>query len=262
MQPGNVYRPVFVAGERGATDAAEPSTTTVMSSAELPRLHVNVQPPQLPSAASSFPQQGVMYPDIAVFGQLDQAVPRMALLHPLQMHAPQPPPPAAQQPVSAPPTERRAPAKTKSQSDYASRHQAAEQRRRTRINERLERLRTIVPHAERTNTATFLEQVFTHIENLNAKVVELKTEVGTRDRRICEILGEPIPEPEKQKAGEDEQQKNDELFKEDGIVEGPGVYVTRSTISSASNDFWTGGDSRKRVGEHLKDSAKRLRSSD
>lgn len=62
---------------------------------------------------------------------------------------------------------------SKSSSAYASRHQAAEQRRRTRINERLERLRKIVPHAERANTATFLEEVVKYIEKLQAQVAEL-----------------------------------------------------------------------------------------
>lgn len=54
--------------------------------------------------------------------------------------------------------------------------------------DRLERLRTIVPHAERTNTATFLEQVYTHIEHLNARVAELKSEVEARDTTIQELM--------------------------------------------------------------------------
>lgn len=53
-------------------------------------------------------------------------------------------------------------------SAYASRHQAAEQRRRTRINERLDKLRELVPHAERANTAAFLETVIDYVQELQA----------------------------------------------------------------------------------------------
>lgn len=150
MQPENVYRPVFVTGaERGALDATGKVAPTAHTAPhtpasqslplDLPRLHVNVAPNQpqqqqpqqqlASQGAASFPQQGVMFPEIAVFGQLDQSVPRMALLHPLHMQ--QHGAPGA---VSA--GERRVGAKSRSQSDYASRHLAAEQGRRTRINER------------------------------------------------------------------------------------------------------------------------------
>eukprot|EP00798_Chlamydomonas_sp_ICE-L_P015574 gene15574-21672_t len=57
---------------------------------------------------------------------------------------------------------------------YASRHQAAEQRRRARINERLDLLRKIVPHAERSNTASFLEEVVKYVESLKRQVNELE----------------------------------------------------------------------------------------
>ncbi|KAK9915087.1 hypothetical protein WJX75_004589 [Coccomyxa subellipsoidea] len=63
---------------------------------------------------------------------------------------------------------------SKSSSAYASRHQAAEQRRRTRINERLDRLRQVVPHAERANTASFLEEVITYIQGLQKRIAELE----------------------------------------------------------------------------------------
>lgn len=46
---------------------------------------------------------------------------------------------------------------------------------------RLERLRKIVPHAERANTATFLEEVIKYIEKLQAQVAEL--------------TGQPLPTP-------------------------------------------------------------------
>eukprot|EP00798_Chlamydomonas_sp_ICE-L_P019475 gene19475-26136_t len=60
---------------------------------------------------------------------------------------------------------------------YASRHQAAEQRRRTRINERLDLLRKLVPHAERSNTACFLEEVIKYVDSLKRRINELETEV-------------------------------------------------------------------------------------
>lgn len=43
-----------------------------------------------------------------------------------------------------------------------------------RINERLESLREIVPHTERANTATFLEEVFTYVQSLQRRIVELE----------------------------------------------------------------------------------------
>ena len=58
---------------------------------------------------------------------------------------------------------------SQSSTAHASRHQAAEQRRRTRINERLELLRRMVPHSERSNTAVFLEEVI----------------MSTRRRQMC-----------------------------------------------------------------------------
>lgn len=63
----------------------------------------------------------------------------------------------------------------KSSSAYASRHQAAEQRRRTRINERLDLLRQMVPHSDRANTASFLEEVLKYIDSLKTRVSELES---------------------------------------------------------------------------------------
>ncbi|KAF8063074.1 CRNKL1 [Scenedesmus sp. PABB004] len=66
---------------------------------------------------------------------------------------------------------------SRSSSHYASRHQQAEARRRTRINERLELLRKLVPHAERANTACFLEEVIKYIEQLKAHNAALERAV-------------------------------------------------------------------------------------
>ncbi|GAB4817113.1 hypothetical protein N2152v2_004159 [Parachlorella kessleri] len=61
---------------------------------------------------------------------------------------------------------------------YASRHQQAEARRRSRINERLEALRRVVPHSERANTANFLEEVLAYVEHLQQRVAELEARLG------------------------------------------------------------------------------------
>eukprot|EP00243_Klebsormidium_subtile_P004769 TRINITY_DN18920_c0_g1_i1.p1 TRINITY_DN18920_c0_g1~~TRINITY_DN18920_c0_g1_i1.p1 ORF type:complete len:384 (+),score=85.98 TRINITY_DN18920_c0_g1_i1:235-1386(+) len=55
----------------------------------------------------------------------------------------------------------------------ASRHMAAEQRRRARINERLEALRSLVPHSARANTAAFLEEVYDYISALHKQLERL-----------------------------------------------------------------------------------------
>ncbi len=52
----------------------------------------------------------------------------------------------------------------------ASRHKYAEQRRRNRINERLDQLRTLVPHTEGSNIAGFLDQVITYVVRLQHKL--------------------------------------------------------------------------------------------
>ena len=46
--------------------------------------------------------------------------------------------------------------------------------------DRLERLRKVVPHAERANTATFLEQVLTYIEALKKQISDLESQVQNK----------------------------------------------------------------------------------
>lgn len=62
--------------------------------------------------------------------------------------------------------------------NYASRHQQAEARRRSRINERLDALRRIVPHSERANTAIFLEEVVHYVQRLQRQVAALEAAAG------------------------------------------------------------------------------------
>lgn len=45
-------------------------------------------------------------------------------------------------------------------------HAQAEARRRSRINERLEALRQLVPHTERANTANFLEELVAYVQRM------------------------------------------------------------------------------------------------
>lgn len=71
---------------------------------------------------------------------------------------------------------------SRNSSAYASRHQAAEQRRRTRINERLELLRKIVPHAERANTACFLEEVIKYIDSLKKRIADLEVQLCAKGK--------------------------------------------------------------------------------
>ncbi|GLC43663.1 hypothetical protein PLESTB_000406000 [Pleodorina starrii] len=79
---------------------------------------------------------------------------------------------------------------SRSSSAYASRHQAAEQRRRTRINERLELLRKLVPHAERANTACFLEEVIKYIEALKRRTLELESALeAATGKPVAKSLG-------------------------------------------------------------------------
>lgn len=95
------------------------------------------------------------------------------------------PPPQPGNAVEAPPaTTRSRPTRssetraTGATTSYASRHQLAEARRRSRINERLEALRKLVPHTEGCNTAVFLEEVVHYVQRLQHRVVSLESKVG------------------------------------------------------------------------------------
>ncbi|KAK9822563.1 hypothetical protein WJX74_004772 [Apatococcus lobatus] len=120
------------------------------------------------------PQPQALYPEIALFSQLGQLFPQAQELQ-LQQHQQHAGVMAQQQPAESGRTNGRAKSSdSKASSAYASRHQAAEQRRRTRINERLDRLRSVVPHAERANTASFLEEVIKYIQDLQKRIQELE----------------------------------------------------------------------------------------
>jgi hypothetical protein len=54
----------------------------------------------------------------------------------------------------------------------------AEARRRSRINERLDALRRLVPHNERSNTAKFLEEAVDYVQELQKRVHDLETKLG------------------------------------------------------------------------------------
>ena len=52
---------------------------------------------------------------------------------------------------------------SRSKGNQASRHKNAEQRQRNRINKRLDKLRVLIPHAEGTKIATFLDTVIDYV---------------------------------------------------------------------------------------------------
>eukprot|EP00271_Cylindrocystis_brebissonii_P015375 TRINITY_DN3801_c0_g1_i1.p1 TRINITY_DN3801_c0_g1~~TRINITY_DN3801_c0_g1_i1.p1 ORF type:complete len:518 (-),score=83.33 TRINITY_DN3801_c0_g1_i1:654-2207(-) len=72
----------------------------------------------------------------------------------------------------------------------ASRHMAAEQRRRARINDGLDALRSLVPHTARANTAAFLSEIYDYItalhkqlERVGAGVIDLNVAASAVDGR-------------------------------------------------------------------------------
>lgn len=208
MQPGRSYQ-VLLPDLQQVVDAAQaqqaavvraaahlqPSAQNIQQAAALQQL-AQAQQQQLSSgqAFTSVPQLAAQaaaggYPELTLFSQFSQLL--------------QPQAAAAAADLSQLPginlealrdtvgRNNRSRSESKSSSAYASRHQAAEQRRRTRINERLERLRKIVPHAERANTATFLEEVIKYIEQLQAQVTELSG--GTVTPGQAPSSGHPPP---------------------------------------------------------------------
>ncbi|CAD7698425.1 unnamed protein product [Ostreobium quekettii] len=184
MQPGHAFRPLFVGGGEDARPV--PGRQSGSAVADVPRYPPAGSTPQTPPGVPGFTPQGGMYPEVAVFSQFDQILPHMALLQPLHgghgAAAAQSVPGGDDAAMGARGGMGRQ-AEGRVTSDYASRHQAAEQRRRTRINERLDRLRKVVPHAERANTAAFLEQVLTYIESLKKKVQDLESRLDKAEGR-------------------------------------------------------------------------------
>ncbi|QDZ20142.1 BHLH domain-containing protein [Chloropicon primus] len=66
----------------------------------------------------------------------------------------------------------------------ASRHKYAEQRRRNRINERLDQLRTLVPHTEGSNIAGFLDQVIEYVMKLQQQL-DIDPQAG--QQQVCDV---------------------------------------------------------------------------
>lgn len=136
---------------------------------------------------------------------------------------------------------------------------------------RLERLRTIVPHAERSNTATFLEQVYAHIEHLNDTISTLKEGIVVRESRIQELMASgrpentPQPIPESSKDPVNRADASQVAMKEDPGVETGDVGVQANTVAETAlppvGEQWIGiKDGLKRSPIHtIQDPAKRLR---
>ena len=110
---------------------------------------------------------GLDLPEIALFAHLAQLASSGAD-HRAGGDAPTLLPPDAHGGARPPAAARSRSADSRSTSAYASRHQAAEARRRNRINERLDALRALVPSrgGEKLNTAAFLEAVADHVRSL------------------------------------------------------------------------------------------------
>lgn len=119
---------------------------------------------------------GSGYPEIALFSQFGQLFPQYAELAQLQQQQQKHSMDDGRTVSRGKPRS----SDSRSSSAYASRHQAAEQRRRTRINDRLELLRKMVPHAERANTACFLEEVIRYIDSLQRRNTELEKSLESR----------------------------------------------------------------------------------
>ena len=58
---------------------------------------------------------------------------------------------------------------------------------------RLDRLRQVVPHAERANTAAFLEEVITFISTLKQRVVELEAGIPASERTVQPTVASAEP---------------------------------------------------------------------
>ena len=58
---------------------------------------------------------------------------------------------------------------------------------------RLDRLRQVVPHAERANTASFLEECITYIQNLQKRIAELEQLAGLTHATVSHSTSTGLP---------------------------------------------------------------------
>ena len=61
------------------------------------------------------------------------------------------------------------------------------------VTRRLDRLRQVVPHAERANTASFLEECITYIQNLQKRIAELEQLPGLTQATVSHPLSTGLP---------------------------------------------------------------------
>mmetsp|Transcript_35301 Transcript_35301/g.76623 ORF Transcript_35301/g.76623 Transcript_35301/m.76623 type:complete len:307 (-) Transcript_35301:259-1179(-) len=125
----------------------------------------------------------------------------------------------------------------------ASRHKYAEQRRRNRINERLDHLRTLVPHTEGSNIAGFLDQLIVY-------VTDLQTKMGLKPQGS--------PSDEKQQPAKDEEAAA-EAAKGEAKVKAPAG--TEATETAAAAEVASVGRKRGKSDDAAaaKDEAKRAK---
>ncbi|CAL5221335.1 g3510 [Coccomyxa viridis] len=172
--------------------AVMPTLTEALAAAAMPGQQQTLQSSlaSLANLRSAFtpmmPQQApTIYPEIALFSQFNQMFPGAAEMAQQQQ--------MLRNAETANRGGRSKSGDTRSSSAYASRHQAAEQRRRTRINDRLDRLRQVVPHAERANTASFLEECITYIQNLQKRIAELEQLAGLTQATVSHPASTGLP---------------------------------------------------------------------
>lgn len=61
------------------------------------------------------------------------------------------------------------------------------------VSRRLDRLRQVVPHAERANTASFLEECITYIQNLQKRIAELEQLAGLTQATVSHPASTGLP---------------------------------------------------------------------
>ena len=211
-----------------------PDVTAIMESAQRAAVAGGSGPFPQRSAFNPIPQSPVVYPtdlgQLQLFNQLGQYLPQGGLQDLQQFTGGG----GDSQAASGSRGKGKSSQSDKASSAYASRHQAAEQRRRNRINERcaswspwpprdtalrsiqrsippsprylprqppphcqvavcrLDKLRSVVPHAERANTASFLEEVIKYVTALQSRVRDLEAVVGPAQHRHPPATPDPL----------------------------------------------------------------------
>ena len=90
---------------------------------------------------------------------------------------------------------------------------------------RLDRLRSVVPHADRANTAAFLEEVINYIQKLQQRVQELESGLPASDKTEMPV-GNAAAAPPRSQSPQVHQDANDSLLS--------GAFATLPDVGTAS----------------------------